>query len=130
MASNDTRTARSSFVRASASLARISSYSAKSCSWKGSPVADAFIVDAVRTPVGKRGGALAAVHSADLAAHAITALMDRTGVLRDDLDVTLTYRFIRDTVWVAVRWYRPGRGHTHTEVADQYLTILLDGITA
>ncbi|WP_269204064.1 TetR/AcrR family transcriptional regulator [Nocardioides sambongensis] len=32
----------------------------------------------------------------------------RTGVLRDDLDVTLTYRFIRDTVWVAVRWYRPG----------------------
>ena len=30
---------------------------------------EAYIVDAVRTPVGKRGGALAAVHSADLAAH-------------------------------------------------------------
>ena len=40
----------------------------------------AYIVDAVRTPVGKRGGALAGVHSADLAAHTITALMDRTGV--------------------------------------------------
>jgi TetR/AcrR family transcriptional regulator, cholesterol catabolism regulator len=52
----------------------------------------------------------------------------RTGVLRKDLDVTLTYRFIRDTVWVAVRWYRPGRGHTHTDVADQYVRILLDGI--
>lgn len=52
----------------------------------------------------------------------------RTGVLRQDLDVTLTYRFIRDTVWVAVRWYRPGRGRTHTEVADQYVRILLDGI--
>ena len=51
-----------------------------------------------------------------------------TGALRADLDITLTYRFIRDTVWVAVRWYRPGGPHTTTEVADQYLTILLDGI--
>ena len=51
------------------------------------------------------------------------------GVLRSDLDVELTYRFIRDTVWVAVRWYRPGRELTHTEIADQYLTILLDGIS-
>jgi len=41
---------------------------------------EAFIVDAVRTPVGKRGGALAGVHSADLAAHTIGALMSRTGV--------------------------------------------------
>ena len=41
---------------------------------------EAYIVDAVRTPVGKRGGALAAVHSADLAAHSITALVERTGV--------------------------------------------------
>ncbi|NYJ01195.1 AcrR family transcriptional regulator [Nocardioides thalensis] len=54
----------------------------------------------------------------------------RTGVLRDDLDVTLTYRFIRDTVWVAVRWYRPGRGLSHTDIADQYVRILLDGISA
>ncbi|GAB2976555.1 TetR/AcrR family transcriptional regulator [Nocardioides montaniterrae] len=52
-----------------------------------------------------------------------------SGVLREDLDITLTYRFIRDTVWVAVRWYRPGGGLTHTEVADQYIRILLDGIT-
>jgi acetyl-CoA C-acetyltransferase len=45
-----------------------------------SPTNQAFIVDAVRTPVGKRGGALAGVHSADLAAHSISALMTRTGV--------------------------------------------------
>ena len=39
-------------------------------SWKGSHACtEAYIVDAVRTPVGKRGGALAGVHSADLAAH-------------------------------------------------------------
>ena len=41
---------------------------------------EAYIVDAVRTPVGKRGGGLAGVHPADLGAAAMTALMDRTGV--------------------------------------------------
>ncbi len=41
---------------------------------------EAFIVDAVRTPVGKRGGSLAAMHSLDLGAHSLAALMDRTGV--------------------------------------------------
>jgi TetR/AcrR family transcriptional regulator, cholesterol catabolism regulator len=51
-----------------------------------------------------------------------------TGVLRHDLDVELVYRFIRDTVWVAVRWYRPGGELSHETVADQYLAILLDGI--
>jgi acetyl-CoA C-acetyltransferase len=43
-------------------------------------MSEAYIVDAVRTPVDKRGGALAGVHSADLAAHSIGALMSRTGV--------------------------------------------------
>ncbi|MGZ4476420.1 MAG: acetyl-CoA C-acetyltransferase [Nocardioides sp.] len=43
-------------------------------------MAEAFIVDAVRTPVGKRGGSLAAMHSLDLGAHSLAALMDRTGV--------------------------------------------------
>jgi acetyl-CoA C-acetyltransferase len=43
-------------------------------------MAEAFIVDAVRTPVGKRGGALSTVHPADLGAHSISALMQRTGV--------------------------------------------------
>ncbi|MFG3529610.1 acetyl-CoA C-acetyltransferase [Streptomyces sp. NPDC047917] len=41
---------------------------------------EAYIIDAVRSPVGRRGGALAGVHSADLAAHSLSALMDRTGV--------------------------------------------------
>jgi acetyl-CoA C-acetyltransferase len=43
-------------------------------------MAEAFIIDAVRTPVGRRGGSLAGVHPADLGAHAIGALMARTGV--------------------------------------------------
>jgi acetyl-CoA C-acetyltransferase len=43
-------------------------------------VAEAYIVDAVRSPVGRRGGGLSKVHPADLGAHALTALVDRTGV--------------------------------------------------
>jgi len=41
---------------------------------------EAYIVEAVRTPVGKRNGGLAAVHPADLGAHAIRALFDRVDV--------------------------------------------------
>jgi acetyl-CoA C-acetyltransferase len=43
-------------------------------------MSEAFIVDAVRTPVGRRNGALSAVHPADLGAHVLRALVDRTGV--------------------------------------------------
>jgi acetyl-CoA C-acetyltransferase len=43
-------------------------------------MAEAYIIDAVRTPVGKRGGALAHAHSADLGAHVLRALVTRTGV--------------------------------------------------
>ena len=43
-------------------------------------MAEAFIVDAVRTPVGRRGGGLAGVHPADLGAHVISALVRWTGV--------------------------------------------------
>ncbi|HKY59016.1 MAG TPA: acetyl-CoA C-acetyltransferase [Aeromicrobium sp.] len=40
----------------------------------------AYIVDAVRTPVGKRGGSLASIHSADLGAVTLSALVRRTGI--------------------------------------------------
>jgi acetyl-CoA C-acetyltransferase len=43
-------------------------------------MAEAYIVEAVRTPVTKRGGALAGVHPADLGAHALAGLMERSGV--------------------------------------------------
>ena len=42
-------------------------------------VAEAYIVDAVRTPVGRRNGGLSAVHPADLAAHVLRELIARTG---------------------------------------------------
>ena len=41
---------------------------------------EAYIVGAVRSPVGKRGGTLSTVHPADLGAHALRALMERTDV--------------------------------------------------
>ena len=43
-------------------------------------MSESYIVDAVRTPVGKRGGGLSQVHPADLGAHALKALVDRTGI--------------------------------------------------
>jgi acetyl-CoA C-acetyltransferase len=43
-------------------------------------VSEAYIVDAVRTPVGKRGGGLSQVHPADLGAHVLEALVRRTDV--------------------------------------------------
>jgi acetyl-CoA C-acetyltransferase len=41
---------------------------------------EAYIVEAVRTPVGRRRGGLAGIHSADLGAHSIAALMERSDV--------------------------------------------------
>ncbi|MGB3699601.1 MAG: acetyl-CoA C-acetyltransferase [Gordonia sp. (in: high G+C Gram-positive bacteria)] len=41
---------------------------------------EAFIIDAARTPVGRRGGALAATHPLDLAAHIISTLVERNDI--------------------------------------------------
>jgi acetyl-CoA acyltransferase len=54
---------------------------------------DAVIVEAVRTPVGRRGGALAGVHPVDLSAHVLRALAERSGVDPADVD---------DVVWGCV----------------------------
>jgi acetyl-CoA C-acetyltransferase len=43
-------------------------------------MAEAYIIDTVRTPVGKRGGGLSHVHPADLGAFPIQQLMARTGI--------------------------------------------------
>ncbi|NNH70871.1 thiolase family protein [Nocardia uniformis] len=41
---------------------------------------DAVIVDAVRTPIGKRNGSLGHIHAADLSARVLNALIERTGI--------------------------------------------------
>jgi acetyl-CoA acyltransferase len=62
-------------------------------------VRDAVIVDAVRTPIGRRNGALKDVHPVDLSAHVLTVLLRRAG-LEPDL--------IEDVIWGCV-----------TQIADQ-----------
>jgi AcrR family transcriptional regulator len=53
-----------------------------------------------------------------------------SGEFRADLDPKLTYRFVRDAIWVSVRWYRPGGRLTTDQLADEYLRLLFDGLTA
>ena len=55
---------------------------------------EAVVVDAVRTPVGKRNGGLADVHAADLSALVLAELVDRTGIepgIIDDVHLGLRY---------------------------------------
>ncbi|MDN5759503.1 MAG: TetR/AcrR family transcriptional regulator [Tomitella sp.] len=52
------------------------------------------------------------------------------GSFRPGLDVEIAFRFIRDTVWVAVRWYRPGGSRSVDTIATEYLSIVLNGISA
>jgi acetyl-CoA acyltransferase len=54
---------------------------------------DAVIVDAVRTPIGKRGGSLSGVHPADLSAHVLTALTGRVDIDPTEID---------DVIWGCV----------------------------
>src|SRR3954451_7165542 len=41
---------------------------------------EAYIVEAVRTPVGKKNGGLSTAHPADLGAHVLTEIVSRTGI--------------------------------------------------
>ena len=73
-------------------------------------MAEAYLIDALRTPVARRGGALSAVHSADLGAHVIKAVVERNGLdpaLVDDVIVGCTDTLgsqagnIARTAWLA-----------------------------
>jgi acetyl-CoA acyltransferase len=62
-------------------------------------VRDAVIVDAVRTPIGRRNGSLKGVHPVDLSAHVLGALIERNG---------LEPELIEDVIWGCV-----------TQISDQ-----------
>lgn len=49
-------------------------------------MAEAYIIDAVRTPIGRKKGSLAQVHPTDLAAHPLRALVERTGIDANAVD--------------------------------------------
>lgn len=49
-------------------------------------MAEAYIIDATRTPTGKRRGSLAEIHGADLGAHVIKEIVSRNGVPEEEYD--------------------------------------------
>lgn len=54
---------------------------------------EAVIVEAIRTPIGRRGGALSGVHPVDLSAHVLSRILERTGLEPDAVD---------DVIWGCV----------------------------
>jgi AcrR family transcriptional regulator len=52
----------------------------------------------------------------------------RAGGLRQDVPADAVYRFLRDAIWVSVRWYRPDGPQRPDAIADDYLTVLLGGL--
>lgn len=50
------------------------------------------------------------------------------GEFRDTVDPKLVYRLIRDTVWAAPRWYRPGGSLKPERIIEQYTAVLIDGV--
>jgi acetyl-CoA acyltransferase len=71
---------------------------------------DAVIVEAVRTPVGRRNGAYSDIHPVDLSAHILTSLAERSGI-----DPTL----VDDVVWGVVN-----------QVGDQALNVARNAVLA
>lgn len=55
---------------------------------------DAVIVEAVRTPVGKRNGSLADQHAVDLSAQILNALVERAHISPSEVD---------DVIWGCVQ---------------------------
>jgi TetR/AcrR family transcriptional regulator, cholesterol catabolism regulator len=62
----------------------------------------------------------------------ITVLRDgiAAGDFRADLDPVVTYRFLRDSVWVTVRWFRSDGRLPADKFADQYLSLIFDGLAS
>jgi AcrR family transcriptional regulator len=50
------------------------------------------------------------------------------GEFRPNIDPKLIYRLVRDTVWTAPRWWRPGGSMKPDRIIEQYLAVLVDGI--
>ena len=52
------------------------------------------------------------------------------GDIRDDLPAPMIYRFLRDAIWVSVRWLRPGGPRSVDEISATYVSLLFDGVGA
>jgi len=54
----------------------------------------------------------------------------RAGVFGDEVPAPTVYRFLRDAIWVSVRWYRPDGPQRPGDIAEAYLAVLLGGLAA
>jgi TetR/AcrR family transcriptional regulator, cholesterol catabolism regulator len=51
-----------------------------------------------------------------------------SGAFRTDLDPSILYRLMRDSIWLSVRWFRPTRDYPLTRFAQDCTALFLDGI--
>ncbi len=54
----------------------------------------------------------------------------RNGAFREDLEPKFVYRFARDAMWFTVRWWQPDGSASIDQVADDFLTFVMDGFAA
>lgn len=54
----------------------------------------------------------------------------RSGAFRDDVPPEVFYRFIRDAIWLSVRWFKPTRSYPMARLAEDYVSLFLDGVGA
>jgi len=52
----------------------------------------------------------------------------KAGEFRPDIDPRLVYRLVRDTVWAAPRWWRPGGNLKSELLINQYIAVLVNGV--
>jgi TetR/AcrR family transcriptional regulator, cholesterol catabolism regulator len=52
----------------------------------------------------------------------------KAGEFRPEIDPRLLYRLVRDTIWAAPRWWRPGGNLKPERLIDQYVAVLVNGI--
>jgi TetR/AcrR family transcriptional regulator, cholesterol catabolism regulator len=49
------------------------------------------------------------------------------GAFRTDVDTTLFYRFLRDAIWMSVRWHRPGSRRADADLAAACISVFIEG---
>lgn len=52
----------------------------------------------------------------------------KNGEFRPEIDPQLVYRLVRDTVWAAPRWWRPGGSLRYERLIEQYVAVLVNGV--
>jgi TetR/AcrR family transcriptional regulator, cholesterol catabolism regulator len=52
------------------------------------------------------------------------------GVFRADADPRITYRLMRDAVWLSVRWFKPTREYPLARLAETCTQLFLDGLAS